>query len=719
MPPNNNDSSAAIPVGGVSDGVSSHSSSNQLAKSNWAEYTTPEGRVYFFNRETKVTTWEKPDELKTQQERESVWKEYVKDGKPYWYNTMTKKSTWSRPAELGEPSAPLVTSPAVTVVSSASPAKLTAAETSSGLKTSAVSDSPQQLPSNILSPLSTHASYVAPPIPQLAPWRSLNAELGHAGRGSGPQFRPPPPVPPPGALEAPARVQTQKPEYKTPEEAEHAFISMLKAHKVGSDWTWEQTLRAVVNDPTYRALKSLAERKDAFHKYIGMAREAEREEKRILAKQRREGFFALLDSLPICEVTRFRKVRHLATSSQNEKDKEAFLAVPTGAERLRLFNTYVDEMVHELKSLRKQQRIEQMEKVDKALGNVQINAQWAEIKPKLLERFGDLLMPILCADKDKRTPIDQPFFYNLEKKKHSEGGIFEDPEAGLSLLDFMDAFDAAIKRAEKQEAEQKQTEKDRIFRQERQNRDAFRELLKEHSAKTTPTSTWTELYPLIKADQRYIEMLGQAGSTPQELFWDEVELLNEDIYHQRKDVESIMRAEGFRVHIDTPLSDVEEFIKEFRHEMPKVSSKSIKYIYDQLISKVKRRKEEEEEWAARQRRRLLDDFKYALYDLDPELDAEKSTWENEKPRIRRLPEYKDVGDEDACKEMFEQAMVRQREKLSQKRKRQEEPLKRSRSPESIGYYNEKIARIKLADSEEAEFPSDLEEGEMVLEHSSL
>ncbi|KAJ2403202.1 U1 snRNP protein [Coemansia sp. RSA 2559] len=545
-----------------------------------------------------------------------------------------------------------------------------------------------------------------------------------AGRGpvAPPQFRPPPPVPPASALGALKSARPRRREHRTPEEAEQAFIDMLKAHKVCGDWTWEQTLRAVVDDPDYRALKTFAARKDAFHKYISVTREAEDERKRLLDKQRREGFFALLDSLPICEVTRFGKVRHLALGldqQQHDKGDSAFLAVPTEAERIRMFNAYMDEMAHELKMARRQLRSEQIKTVEKSLDRLKTTARWDDTKPKLLESLGDLLMPILCTNKEERVPMDQPFFYRLAKQANThDGGKYEskDPEGGLSLLDFMDAFDAAIKMAEKREAEQKQCEKEKMFRQERQNRDAFKQLLKEHSNKITPESTWTEFYPLFKTDQRYLDMLGQPGSTPLELFWDEVEILSEGIYHERKVLESAMRAEDFRFHVDTQLAEVKAFVK-FCRESERPSSQNIELIYQQLASKAKRKKEDEEERLARQRRRLLDDFRYALYELDPELDPERSTWENELPRVRRLSEFKDVDDEDACREVFELAVERQRERKSQKRRRREdEPRKRSRSPEhddiSPSTKRPKDPYSDVAD--EAGHSSGLEEGEMVL-----
>lgn len=45
---------------------------------------------------------------------------------------------------------------------------------------------------------------------------------------------------------------------------------------VKSNWTWEQTMRSIITQPLYRALKTLAERKSAFNTYIEQETRRER-----------------------------------------------------------------------------------------------------------------------------------------------------------------------------------------------------------------------------------------------------------------------------------------------------------------------------------------------------------------------------------------------------------------------------------------------------------
>ncbi|EDO30814.1 predicted protein, partial [Nematostella vectensis] len=72
----------------------------------WTEHKAPDGRTYFYNNDSKVSTWQKPDELKTPSEiilDSFPWKEHKADsGRVYYHNTETKESIWTEPKELTE-----------------------------------------------------------------------------------------------------------------------------------------------------------------------------------------------------------------------------------------------------------------------------------------------------------------------------------------------------------------------------------------------------------------------------------------------------------------------------------------------------------------------------------------------------------------------------------------------------------------------------------------
>jgi pre-mRNA-processing factor 40 len=54
--------------------------------------------------------------------------------------------------------------------------------------------------------------------------------------------------------------------FATVEEGERAFFHLLRKAGVDPSWTWEQTMRTIITDPLYKALNTLAEKKNAWQK---------------------------------------------------------------------------------------------------------------------------------------------------------------------------------------------------------------------------------------------------------------------------------------------------------------------------------------------------------------------------------------------------------------------------------------------------------------------
>lgn len=87
------------------------------------------------------------------------------------------------------------------------------------------------------------------------------------------------------------------PDFQSHAEAERAFMNMLGTIGVTATWTWEQTMRESITDPLYKALKTLAERKTAFEKFVAERKQAERDEREKSLERCRKEFFKALDKL--------------------------------------------------------------------------------------------------------------------------------------------------------------------------------------------------------------------------------------------------------------------------------------------------------------------------------------------------------------------------------------------------------------------------------------
>ncbi|PIO69515.1 WW domain protein, partial [Teladorsagia circumcincta] len=114
---------------GNSESPQAHSAPPSTQECPWTKHETADGRVYYYNKVTKESSWNKPDELKTPQERQAIvlkrstptatsangiWKEYkTSEGRAYYYNTITKETTWTKPEGFNAP-APTATTPATT-----------------------------------------------------------------------------------------------------------------------------------------------------------------------------------------------------------------------------------------------------------------------------------------------------------------------------------------------------------------------------------------------------------------------------------------------------------------------------------------------------------------------------------------------------------------------------------------------------------------------------
>eukprot|EP00124_Ichthyophonus_hoferi_P002270 Ihof_evm5s148 gene=Ihof_evmTU5s148 len=74
---------------------------------DWKEYTAPDGKKYYHNTRTGVTTWDRPIEMDGEpggaNQKSGNWtKHTMNDGRVYYFNQQTGKSSWDKPIEYDE-----------------------------------------------------------------------------------------------------------------------------------------------------------------------------------------------------------------------------------------------------------------------------------------------------------------------------------------------------------------------------------------------------------------------------------------------------------------------------------------------------------------------------------------------------------------------------------------------------------------------------------------
>ena len=67
----------------------------------WVEVKTDNGSIFYFNKKMNSSTWEKPNELKSEEEKLSGWNKQIGvNGQLYYFNPILKSSVWEEPEEF-------------------------------------------------------------------------------------------------------------------------------------------------------------------------------------------------------------------------------------------------------------------------------------------------------------------------------------------------------------------------------------------------------------------------------------------------------------------------------------------------------------------------------------------------------------------------------------------------------------------------------------------
>lgn len=296
------------------------------------------------------------------------------------------------------------------------------------------------------------------------------------------------------------------PDYATFEEAEAAFLKLLRRNNVSPDWTWEKTMRSIIKDSQYRALKDPKDRKAAFEKYAAEVRLQEKDKAKERLEKLQTDFATMLRSHPeIKHYTRWKTARPII------EGETIFRSTDNDDERRQLFEDYIIEL--------KKANVERETSTRKAAMD------------ELVEILRGLdLEPYTRWSEAQGIIQSNPRFQGDEKFK------------SLSKSDMLTAFESLIKSLEKTFNDARQQQKNQKSRRERQNRDRFLTLLHDlkKSNKIKAGSKWSTIHPLIVTDQRYTAMLGQSGSTPLDLFRDIVEDEERVLRSTRNDVLDVL-----------------------------------------------------------------------------------------------------------------------------------------------------------------------------------
>lgn len=298
----------------------------------------------------------------------------------------------------------------------------------------------------------------------------------------------------------------QAPAYSSFEEAEAAFLKLLRRSNVQPDWTWEQTMRATIKDPHYRALKDPKDRKAAFEKHVVEVRLQEKEKAKDRLAKLRADFGTMLRSHPeIKHYSRWQTIRPII------EGETIFRSTDDEDERRQLFDEYIVE-----------------------LRKAHVDNEASMRKSAMNELLG--ILEGLALEPYTRWAEAQGMIESNEQF-HSDAKF-----QALSKSDLLTAFENHIKSLERAFNDARQQQKKSRARRERQKRDGMISLLNELrlQGKIKAGTKWMSVLPEIENDPRYVAMLGQSGSTPLDLFWDMLEEEEKALRGRRNDVYDVL-----------------------------------------------------------------------------------------------------------------------------------------------------------------------------------
>jgi hypothetical protein len=170
--------------------------------------------------------------------------------------------------------------------------------------------------------------------------------------------------------------------------------------------------------------------------------------------------------------------------------------------------------------------------------------------------------------------IDHTFSFSDAQKIFKAHPLFaSDPQLSKTdPIDILITFEDFVLSLDSQFRQSRNSRIVESRRKERQVRDGFRDLLKENykTGKVFFKSKWKDLYPQIKNDRRFLDMLGNPGSNPLELFWDYL-ILIEDIYiDTKRSITTLLRVKAFLLFsVQIILLNLLRHLKVFRSNLEK------------------------------------------------------------------------------------------------------------------------------------------------------
>ena len=325
------------------------------------------------------------------------------------------------------------------------------------------------------------------------------------------------------------------------EELYQKFKDKLRTLGITVTWKWEDASRLLFNEPEWKAIRTFSEKRNLFNEYITDLKNKEREEIYLKREKNKSKFRQLLseDNTINSDSTYTEVMSRLSYDerwrSVDEKERED------------IFEDYIDLIYKKEEDEWKKER---------------------EVKKKLF------------LEKLKFKKIKSDALWKNIAVEFKDDPVF----ASMEKIDRIQAFADYITTLE---SEEKKERKEKEKYQGYLNREKFRELLQisVEEKKLNIDTKWSELVKEIKDREEYLNMLGQEGSTPLELFQDKKYELKKDYKKVKKIFKEIIAKNKIEIKYQISFEEFDNLISQYR-EGKIISLDMKKLLYEHIKKKL-------------------------------------------------------------------------------------------------------------------------------------
>ncbi|XWS69410.1 hypothetical protein CRYUN_Cryun04dG0176600 [Craigia yunnanensis] len=487
----------------------------------WTAHKTDTGIVYYYNALTGESTYEKPAGFKGKPDQVTVQPTPVSveqlagtdwalvttnDGKKYYYNSKTKISSWQFPSEVAElrkkqdsdvskehavpvPNIDVVAEKRSSPISLSAPAVNTGGRDAMPLRTSVVPgfSSALDLIKKKLQDSGVPFSSPVPVIPVTAA-HELNGSRavdikGLQSENSKDKLKD---ASGDGNISDSSSDSEDTDSGPSKEECFMQFKEMLKERGIAPFSKWEKELPKIVFDPRFKAIPSHSARRSLFEHYVKTRAEEERKEKRAAQKASIEGFKQLLDdaSEDIDHNTNYQTFkrkwgRDPRFEALDHKDRELLLT-----ERVLLLKRAAEGKAQAIRAA----AASSFKSMLKEKGDINVTSRWSRVKDSLRDdpRYK-------CVKHEDREVLFNEYISELkaiEEKAEQKEKVKKEEEEKLK--------ERERELRKRKEREEEEMERVRLKVRRKEAVASFQALLVETIK--DPQASWTESKPKLEKD---------------------------------------------------------------------------------------------------------------------------------------------------------------------------------------------------------------------------